>query len=195
LNYERKPLKPGSSNKKSKSSEVSVLGCSISLGIAGVIVLLATLDMLWGDDTWQWAAEEWLGGAYGFAVCVGIGGPFLAVLSVLCLGRMKWRSWRAHPVRTVTNTLVGTLATMALAPYASLVYNAQNTGKWGRGATSSPSWVFSNYPWLWAVGLLSTVATIGVVIWLSVAYSRRQKSAAELDIPRDLDTGHTSTRP
>ncbi|MFJ4565679.1 hypothetical protein ACIP4U_18590 [Streptomyces caelestis] len=193
MNYERQPRKPGSS-RKSESSQVSILGCSIGLGIVGLIILLATFDILWGDDTWQWAAEEWPGGAYGFAVCVGIGGPCLAVLSVLCLGHMKWKSWRAHPVRTVTNTMVGALVTIALAPYASLVYNAQDTGKWGRGASSSPSWVFSNYPWLWAIGLLSTVATIGVVIWLSVAYIRRQSSAADPDVPRNLDTGRTSTR-
>jgi multisubunit Na+/H+ antiporter MnhB subunit len=151
LNYERKAGRKGPRRNKSNSSEVSASGCAIGLGIAGLIVLLATLDMLWGDDTWQWAAEGWPGGAYGFAVLVGTGGPCLVVLSALGLRHMKWKSWRAHPVRTLTNTMVGALAMAALVPWASLVYNAQDTGKWGRGAASSPSWVFSNYPWLWAV--------------------------------------------
>ncbi len=61
----------------------------------------------------------------------------------------------------------------------ALIFNAQDTGKWGRGQDTPPSWVFSNYPWLWAVGLVSTVATAALLIALAVA--RQKRTAPTVD--------------
>ncbi|WP_326721317.1 hypothetical protein OHT59_19635 [Streptomyces sp. NBC_00243] len=56
----------------------------------------------------------------------------------------------------------------------ALIFSAQDTGKWGRGTSTSPGWVFSNYPWLWAVGFASTIATAALLICFYVADSRRR---------------------
>lgn len=180
---------------KERDSEVSVPGCLIGLGGTGLFVLLATVDWLWGDDTWQWASEAWPGGAYGFAVWVGVCGPLVAALSVLCLSRMNWKSWREHTARTVANTVVGSASTTALVPYISLVFNAQDSGKLRQSAVTSPSWVFSNYPWLWAVGLLSTMATITALIWVLVVNNRRRRRAPDHDALGNIDKGHVGPTP
>ncbi|CAM5270801.1 hypothetical protein GCM10010266_49560 [Streptomyces griseomycini] len=154
-------------------------GCLVGLGCAGLMVLAATLDWLWGDDAWQWAAASWPGGAYAFAVCIGVIGPCLAALSVFSLSHMGWKSWRKHPARTLTHTAVGVASTVALMPLGSLITNAQNSGGWARSRTSSPTWVFSHYPWLWAVGLASTVVSAILLIRVVVAYHRlRRRSPA-----------------
>ncbi|GAA1433589.1 hypothetical protein GCM10009601_56440 [Streptomyces thermospinosisporus] len=163
LQYDRQRGRPGLAEVKGKKRE-SVFGCLVFLLLAGLMVLMATLDMLYGDDVWQWAAESWPGGAYGFAVLVGILGPCLAVLAVYSLSRMHWKTWKQHRARTLTHTALGTASTAALLPYVILVFNAQDSGKWGKGEPTPPSWVFSRYPWLWAVGLLSSLATLALLI-------------------------------
>lgn len=164
LQYDRHRGGPRPAEERRRKSE-SVFGCLVFLLLAGLIVLLATLDMLYGDGVWQWAAGSWPGGAYGFAVLVGILGPCLAVLAVRSLSRMRWKTWKQHPARTLGHTALGTLSAAALFPYVILVFNAQDSGTWGKGEPTPPSWVFSHYPWLWAVGLLAGLVTLAVLVW------------------------------
>lgn len=138
----------------------------------GAFVLLATLDWLWGNETWQWAAEARPGGAYGFAGFLGVVGPCLTALAVFCLCRTQWKSWRQHPWRTLVSAGACIASTAALLPFVVLALNAQYSGR-RRGRDGTPSWVFSNYPWLWAVGLLSTLAAIVLSIWIAVVHYRR----------------------
>ncbi|MET9682042.1 hypothetical protein [Streptomyces coeruleorubidus] len=92
---------------------------------------------------------------------------------------MKWKSWKAHPARTLVRTGLGVTSAAALVPYVSLVFNAQDTGEWGRGRDTAPSWVFSNYPWLWAVGLLSTIVTITALVRAAFVINDRRRPEAE----------------
>lgn len=175
LRYERRPGKPGSAARAEQKSEWA-FGCLLFLGFAAIIVLLAVLDRLCGDGTWQWAAKSWPGGAYGFAGCVGVAGPCVLVLSLFCLSRMRWRSWREHPGSTVLSTGAAIASLAALVPYVALVSHAQNTGKWGKGRDTPPSWVFRNFPWLWAVGLLGTVVAMAALACALVIHNRRQRT-------------------
>jgi hypothetical protein len=179
LQYERATGKRGASGKNAQTKGEFVFGCFGFLCIAGGVVLLAVVDMLWGDDTWQWAAEAWPGGAYVFAACLGALAPCLVLLSVWSLSSMKWKSWKAHPARTLVRTGLGITSAAALVPYVSLVFNAQDTGKWGRGRDTAPSWVFRNYPWLWAVGLLATIVTITALVRAAFIINDRRRPEAE----------------
>jgi hypothetical protein len=172
LQYEHQPGRRSSGNKPEKKGEY-VFGCLIALGIAAVLILFALIDTLWGDGTWKWAAESWPGGAYSFAVFLGALAPCVATLLVRSLSRMDWKSHRARALgRTILAVACGAL----LVPYVSLVFNAQDNGKWGRGPSTSPSWVFSNHPWLWAVGLLSTIATLTLLVLALIARNHHRDS-------------------
>lgn len=65
----------------------------------------------------------------------------------------------------------------ALLPYVALVFNAQDTGKWGKGRDTPPSWAFRNFPWLWAVGLLGTVVAMAAPACALVMYNRRGRTS------------------
>jgi hypothetical protein len=177
LQYEHQPGRRSSGNKPEKKSEYA-FGCLISLGIAAVLILFALIDTLWGDGTWKWAAESWPGGAYSFAVFLGALAPCVAMLLVRSLSCMDWKS---HKARAFGRTSLAVACGALLVPYVSLVFNSQDTGKWGRGPSTSPSWVFSNYPWLWAVGLFSTIATFTLLVWVLIARSRLRRPAPEAD--------------
>jgi hypothetical protein len=176
------PLHSGQSDSAAKEPQkdtsVSPGGCLAGLSCAALLILVATLDWLWGDETWQWAAESWPGGAYGFAVFIGGAGPCLAALSIFCLSHTGWKSWRQHPVRTLTHTAVGAASAIALLLFAPLITNAQNSGGWARSRSAPPAWVFSHYPWLWAVGLASTVGAVVVLISVSVLHRRQRRTTA-----------------
>lgn len=88
LRYEHRPGRPDSADRKQKDTGVTPAGCLVGPGVAGLFILMATFDWLWGDDIWQWPAEARPGGAYGFAVSVGAAGPCLAALSLFCLSHM-----------------------------------------------------------------------------------------------------------
>ncbi|MFE7955323.1 hypothetical protein [Streptomyces sp. NPDC057413] len=163
LRYERTPRGRQAAGAAEKKSD-TVLGCLAFLACAGVLVVWALLDHVWGDDAYRWASHHWPGGAYAFAACVGLAGPGLTVLACYCLATMRWKSWKQHPARTLTRTTCGLLSTTALVPYVVLVFNAQDTGAWGRGSSTRPSWVFSHYPWLWAVGLLASATTTVLLV-------------------------------
>lgn len=177
LGYERTPKGPQGTGKEKRND--TVLGCLCFLACAGVLAGWVLLDHFWGDDTYQWAARHWLGGAYAFAACVGIAGPGFAVLAYFCLATARWKSWKQHRAGTLIRTLVGLVSVVALLPYLVLVFNAQNNGKWGRGPSTPPSWVFSHFPWLWAVGLLASVVTLAALAYAAVRHGRAHRPAPE----------------
>lgn len=183
LRYEHRPGKRSESKGKGSGKGDKAFGCLVFISLSAVFVLLALSDMFWGDETWEWSADTWPGGAYGFAVFLGALVSCVATLFVLSASRTDWKSWKAHKARSFGCTLLAVMCGVAMLQLVSLIYNAQNTGKWGRGPDSSPSWVFSNYPWLWAVGLVSTIATAALLIALAVARHKRTSPAGDAGAP------------
>ncbi|MFC9848376.1 hypothetical protein ACFWFF_00475 [Streptomyces sp. NPDC060223] len=149
------------------------------LSVAAAFVFLVLADMFWGDNTWQWAADAWPGGAYGFAVFLGALLPIVVTLFGLSLARMDRKSWKAHKARTISCMFLTVGCGTAMVQLVALVFNSQDSGKWGRGNSTSPSWAFRNYPWLWAAGLASTIVTAALLICVYVAYSRRRQGARD----------------
>ncbi|MFD3379737.1 MULTISPECIES: hypothetical protein [unclassified Streptomyces] len=185
MRYEHRPGKRSGSGDKDKGSGKGdkAFGCLVLLSTLALFAFLVVSDMFWGDDTWKWSADRWPGGAYGFAMFLGALVPCVATLFVLTASRTDWKSWKSHKVRSFGFTLLAVVCGAAMLQLVSLIYNAQNTGKWGRGPDSSPSWVFSNYPWLWAVGLVSTVAMATLLIAVAVARDKRTSPATDAGAP------------
>ncbi|MGW7419751.1 hypothetical protein ACWGJB_06725 [Streptomyces sp. NPDC054813] len=154
----------------------ALFGCLGFLVVAGVTVLLALIDMVWGDGVWRWAARNWPGGAYAFAVCLGIAAPVLFALAVWSADGAGPTSWKTRPGRAAARTALALLAAGALVPFLSLAFNAVDDGK-GKHRTGPPSWVFSHYPWLWALGIASTLAAAVGVVWTLVLLIRRSDAA------------------
>lgn len=178
LQYERRPGRGlGTEGRKARKKGESAFACLLLLLVAGVAVLLALLDVFWGDDTWRWAADTWPGGAYGFAVCLGAAAPCLLALSIWSLSKAGRKSWQIHPARAAGHTLLTTLATASLFPFLSLAFNAMDSGR-GRHHSGSPSWAFSHYPWLWILGLASTVGGAVLLIGVLVVVSRRRGTSS-----------------
>jgi hypothetical protein len=185
LRYEHRPGKRSGGGSKGKGSGKGdkAFGCLGPLSALALFALLFLSDWFWGDDTWEWSANNWPGGAYGFAVLLGALVPCVATLFVLTASRTDRKSWKSHKVRSFGFTLLAVVCGAAMLQLVSLIFNAQDTGKWGRGRGSPPSWVFSNYPWLWAVGLVSTIATATLLIALFVARDKRTSPSDDAGAP------------
>lgn len=166
----------GAGVKKAKKDRDALFGCLMFLGIGGGIVLMALVTMLWGDDAWQWAARNWPGGAYAFAVCLGMAAPLLAALFLRALDGMDRKAWRTRPARALGWTVLAVLAVAALLAFLSLAFDAMDSGK-RKHRSVAPSWVFSHYPWLWAVGIASTLGSAVLMVWLLVVLGRRADAA------------------
>ncbi|MEU2621824.1 hypothetical protein ABZ642_27395 [Streptomyces sp. NPDC007157] len=162
--------------KKAKKDRDALFGCLMFPGVGGGLVLMALGTTLWGDDAWRWAARNWPGGAYAFAVCLGAAAPLLAALFLRTLDGVGRAAWKARPARALGWTVLAVLAVASLLAFLSLAFNAMNSGK-RKHRSVAPSWVFTHYPWLWAVGIASTLASAVLLVWTLVILTRRADAA------------------
>ncbi|GGT35555.1 hypothetical protein ABT368_04545 [Streptomyces althioticus] len=180
LRYERPSRVSGATRRKRGDA---LFGGFVLLAAVGCAVLFAFLESELGDSTWRWAADR-PGGAYGFAGFLGVAGPLVAVLCARSLMRMPWTSWRRQRGRAVRIAGTAAASAVALVVHALLVFNAQDTGKWGKGPDGPPSWVFRHHPWLWGVGLsatLLTCAALACVALLRFRHGRRRTPGSGAD--------------
>ncbi|MGW2956978.1 hypothetical protein ACWDGI_00625 [Streptomyces sp. NPDC001220] len=171
----------GPGAKKAKKDRDALFGCLMFPCIGGGFVLMALGTMLWGDDAWRWAARDWPGGAYAFAVCLGVAAPLLVGLFLRTLDGVGRQAWKTRPARALGWTVLAVLAVALLLVFLSLAFNAMDSGRRKRGSVT-PSWVFAHYPWLWAVGIASTIASAVLLVWTLVILTRR--ADARQDVSR-----------
>ncbi|WP_413757643.1 hypothetical protein [Streptomyces sp. MMBL 11-3] len=184
LRYEHRPGRRTAHENKDTGTGGKLFGCLIFLAVAVPLVLLALMSMFWGDDTWRWADDAWPGGTYGFAVFAGALVPCLVALFMMALTGMSREYRKAHKARASARALLALLCGAAMLQLGSLIFVAQDTGKWGRGASSPPSWTFRTQPWLWAVGLAATAGMTALLITVAVLRQRCR--------PGNARTGSTS---
>ncbi|MFE1798314.1 hypothetical protein ACFW9L_19430 [Streptomyces sp. NPDC059517] len=179
LRYEHRPGNRSAREDKDsgKGKGNTLFGCLACLVIVALLVLFAFMSDYWGDDTWKWAADEWPGGAYGFAVFMGALVPCVLMLFIKALSPLNRKFWKAHTARSIGRTLLAFVCGAAMLQLISLIFVAQDTGNWGRGPSGPASWTFRTQPWLWAVGFVATVVT--AALWITVAMvldGRRMRS-------------------
>ncbi|MFD6285088.1 hypothetical protein [Streptomyces sp. NPDC060205] len=179
LQYEHRPGSRSAREDKGSGKGNVLFGCLVFLSLAAVFVLLALASEHWGDDTWKWAADEWPGGTYGFAVFTGALVPCVLMLFIKALSPLNKTFWRAHTARSIGRTLLAVACGAVMLRLVSLIFVAQDTGKWGRGASSPPSWTFRTQPWLWAVGFAATVVTAALGMTVAMVLDGRRTRSGD----------------
>ena len=150
---------------------------SIVVGLVAVCLLIGLLGRAWGDDVWQWADRNWPGGAYVFAVCLGIAGPCLGGAAMVQLLLAHRASQKVRSGSGVGRAVLGAAFAVAFAAFLSLAWDAVFNDSYEQ-QTGPPSWVFSHLPWLWAVGTGASATTVAVAILIArcTAAARRSRS-------------------
>ncbi|MER5384213.1 hypothetical protein ABT040_28725 [Streptomyces sp. NPDC002688] len=153
-------------------------GCLILLVCLVAVAGFAMTEHEWGPELWGRVAPASPGGGYGFAAAVGAVLPLGLAAVIATLSRMKWK---ASPLRSL-GWVAASLPGVAVCVFWALVVAATTRPRYRRNWDSGcyglgdPCWVHQEYPWVWAVGLLSTVlvaaALIAVLIKVTDARER-----------------------
>ncbi|MFD8737668.1 hypothetical protein ACFV06_22485 [Streptomyces sp. NPDC059618] len=145
-------------------------GCLILLAALAALAAFGLTARAWGPDLWGRAAPASPGGGYGFAAAVGAALPLGFAALVTALSRMKWRQ---RPLPSLGWALASLPALAVCSLCALVVFTAtrpKHRRDWDFGCYSrgNPCWVHVEYPWVWAVGLLSTVLVAAALITVLV---------------------------
>ncbi|MFF0140060.1 hypothetical protein ACFYRN_26835 [Streptomyces sp. NPDC005227] len=168
MRYEHVRQRPSSwSRAKERASRGEPwFGCLVMLiGTAG-IAGFALLGMTWGHVLWGRVAPAVPGGGYGFAALVGALAPIGCAVVAMTLSRMKWRTSALRSLGWAVASLPGVAGCLLWASVVFASFRPKHRSDW-RGACHSRGeacWVHVEYPWVWAVGLLSTVLVSAALI-------------------------------
>ncbi|MER5880029.1 hypothetical protein ABT119_29435 [Streptomyces sp. NPDC001910] len=184
LRYEHVRQRPSAwSQAKEKASRgESWLGCLVMLvGMAG-IVGFALLGMTWGPVLWGRVAPAVPGGGYGFAAVVGALAPTGFAVVTTTLSRMKWRTAKLRSLGWAIASLPGVTACLLWALVVFASFRPKHRSDWDGSCHSrgEACWVHVEYPWVWAVGVLSTVLVSAalIVVAFRVTDTRERPAAA-----------------
>ncbi|MFF0190081.1 hypothetical protein [Streptomyces sp. NPDC005244] len=179
LRYEhvRQRASAWSQAKEKASRGESWFGCLVMLvGMAG-IVGFALLGMAWGPVLWGRVAPAVPGGGYGFAAAVGALAPIGLAVVTTTLSRMKWRTSALRSLGWAVASLPGVAGCLLWALVVFAGFRPKHRSDWGSACHSrgEACWVHVEYPWAWAVGLLSTVLVSAALIAAAVRVTRRRE--------------------
>ncbi len=165
------------------------LFCLVMVVFLALIVPMAMAMEARGKDVWGDLAPAWPGGAYAFAATVGACVPLAFAAFVAPLTRMKWRKSKARSLGWSIVSLPGLAAGWLIAGVILATWRPKRHRDWDSDCYSvgGPCWVHGEFPYLWAVGLVSTVAVAALLITLLVKYAGKASTAAE----KSLDTTAT----
>lgn len=168
LRYEHVRQRPSAwqRTKEKTSWRDAYWGCLILLAFLVVAAAFGMTADEWGPELWGRTAPASPGGGYGFAAVIGAVLPLGLAAVIATLSRMKWK---VSPLRSL-GWVAASLPGLAACAFCALVVFAAkrpkhrrdwDSGCYGRG---DPCWVHVEYPWVWAVGLLSTVLVAAALI-------------------------------
>ncbi|MFD5738970.1 hypothetical protein ACFXJM_30690 [Streptomyces massasporeus] len=177
LRYEHRPG-PQSTGRSKKQDWSCAFGCLVLPGFVVLLMPLVLIDMYWGHELWGGFAPAWPGGVYGFAGTVGALVPVVFFAWVAPLTRMNWKRSRGRSLAWVAASLPGLAACYLVAGVIATTARPKRRRGWNADCHSQggPCWVHVHYPWLWAVGLVATLAAAALLITLLVRLSRRTPS-------------------
>ncbi|MGW1062937.1 hypothetical protein ACWD4F_00235 [Streptomyces aureus] len=161
--------------------------------VTAAIVGFALTVMTWGADLWGRTAPAAPGGGYAFAAFVGTLLPAGLAVAVMSLGRV---TWKASPLRSVgwaVASLSGAAAVFVWAVVVFAGFRPKHRRDWDGGcyARGNPCWIHVEYPWFWAVGLLSTVlvSTVLITTAMKIMRAREVAKAGPGESPADATAG------
>jgi len=181
LGYEhvRRGPSTGQSTSEKASWKDAGAGCLILLAAVAASAVFGMTAQAWGQDLWGRAAPASPGGGYGFAAAVGAVLPFGVAALVAPLSRMKWK---ARPFRSLGWAVVSLPGLVVCSFWALVVFTAsrpKHHRDWDSDCYSrgNPCWVHVEYPWVWAVGLLSTVLVAAALIAVLIRIANAREKA------------------
>ncbi|WP_328554104.1 hypothetical protein [Streptomyces sp. NBC_00358] len=155
-------------------------GCLILLAAAAAIIGFALTVMTLGTELWGSAAPAWPGRGYGFAAVVGAAGPLGLAAGIAALGRTRWRTNPLRSLGWVLASLPGAAASFVWVVVAFAGLRPKHRRNWDSDCYSrgNPCWVHVEYPWVWAVGLLSTVLVSAVLMTVLFRIDKARRNTA-----------------
>ncbi|OUD00640.1 hypothetical protein [Streptomyces swartbergensis] len=178
LRYEHRPGWPNADEAK-KRDWGCAWGCVVLPGFVVLLMPLVLFDMYWGHDLWGDFAPAWPGGAYAFAVTVGALVPLVFLVWVWPLTRMNWKKSKPRSLAWAAASLPGLAAGYVVAGVIGTTVRPKRRRDWDYDCyrEGGPCWVHVHYPWLWAVGLVATLAAAALLITVLVKYSGRSSAS------------------
>ena len=175
LRYEHRAGRPRSLARVKTRVGERLFGCLVLPGFVALIMPLVLFDMYWGHELWGGFAPAWPGGAYAFAGTVGSLVPLVFLAWVAPLARMNWKRSKARSLAWAIASLPGLAAGYLVAGVIGATIRPKRRRDWDSDCYSEggPCWVHVHYPWLWVIGLVSTLAAAALLITLLVRLSRR----------------------
>ncbi|MEU4166009.1 hypothetical protein AB0F46_03865 [Streptomyces sp. NPDC026665] len=156
-------------------------GCLILLAVVAAVAAFGMTARAWQQELWGRTAPAWPGGGYAFAAAVGALLPFGIAALIAPLSRMKWKERPLRSLGWAVAALPGLAASSVCAMVVFTTTRPKYRRDWDSGCYSrgNPCWVHVEYPWVWAVGLLSTVLVAAALIAVLVRIANaREKVAA-----------------
>ncbi|QQM43019.1 hypothetical protein [Streptomyces liliifuscus] len=137
--------------------------------ILGLFVVPGVGKGQWGPEVWRWAGTSWPGGAYGFAVAVGLAVPLLAVVFLLCVSKAV-ELWEPGLRRFTW----GVGAVVCIVVLEVLFGAILETWPFGGGRRGSPGGTDTSrrYPALWVTGLAATLVGVPLAKLFIRVYDR-----------------------
>ncbi|MEU4082907.1 hypothetical protein [Streptomyces aureus] len=182
LGYEHVRLRPSAwaQAREKASRRESRGGCLILLAAMAAFTGFAFTVMTWGTQLWGSAAPAWPGNGYGFAAVIGAAPPLGLAAVIVTLDRVKWRTSPLRSLGWVLASLPGAAACFLWAVVVFATFRPKYRRDWDSGcyARGNPCWVHVEYPWVWAVGLLSTVLVAAALIAVLIRIANAREKAA-----------------
>ncbi|MET7988104.1 hypothetical protein [Streptomyces sp. NPDC005281] len=178
---QRQRQRPNARDEKRASRGESVVGCLALITATAAVAGFALTVMTWGSELWGRAAPASPGGGYGFAALAGALLPVGLTVVIVTLTRMKWKPSPLRSIGWVLASLPGVAAVLMWAVVVFAGFRPRHRRDWHGGCYSrgGPCWVHAEYPWVWAVGLLSTVLVAAALITAAVRITKAREASAD----------------
>ncbi len=138
----------------------------------------------WGRQVWGGLAPAWPGGGYGFAATVGATVPLAPAAMIAPLIRIGWSRSKAGVLGWAAAALPGLAWCEANVFVIDASFRPKFRSDWDAScyARGGSCWVNVHYPFIWAVGLVTTLTMSAVLVVLIVKYVAKDDTA---DFGRD----------
>ncbi|MDN3024825.1 hypothetical protein [Streptomyces sp. S.PB5] len=180
LQYEHRRGRPASPRAREKRERPWLVALVVLPLTAAVAAAVGVSGETWGPEAWGNLAPDWPGGGYGFGITLGVLEAVTAGLFIAPLTRVKFKKAKVRSVAWAAAALPGMVAfglVSALTLWSMRPRRRRRNGSCYYEGHSC--WVHEQYPYVWLVSLLATVA-VGLFLLFSIGihFDRRRKAPA-----------------
>lgn len=180
LRYEHRKGRSAAPRKKERGASC-LFALLVVLGFAAFLVPMVMMMSAYGRDIWGDLAPAWPGGGYAFAATVGALVPVALGSVIAALTRMNWSESKARSLGWVAAALPGLAACWVFGIVIGSTTRPKHRRDWDAGcyARGGGCWVHTHYPFVWAVGLVTTLAVGALLVALLVKLLKNKADSGE----------------